>query len=178
MSLLKKLFMEEIPLEESEMLESDASTYDLPTEIEVELSNVNTATLIEDIYLQNDLSDKTKSIFKVEELINSLPKEMVTETKKASVLAILGSFGLTTTDVGLDGENRIDVLSGILSKIKSDSNKEITDNEVNIEAHKKAIADLEKMISDKQNEIKLSESSINSEITRVSELIKFIGGVV
>lgn len=176
MGLFKKLFVEEIS-QEDELYESEVVTYETSTEVNVELSEVNTDTLIGDIYLQNDLSDKTKSIFKVEELINSLPKEMVTETKKASVLAILGSFGLTTTDVGVDGENRIDVLSGILSKIIADNNKEIADKEADIEAHKKAIADLEKMISDKQNEIKLSKSSINAEIARVSELIKFIGGV-
>ncbi len=175
MSLLKKLFMEEIP-QEDVYCESDIDTYESSTEADVELEEVNTDTLIEDIYLQNELFDRKKSIFKVEELINSLPKEMVTETKKASVLAILSSFGLTTTDVGLDGENRVGVLSGVLSKIISDGKGEISNNETEIEAHKKAIADLEKKISEKQNEIKVSETNINAEIARISELIKFIGG--
>lgn len=175
MSLLKKLFMEEIPQEED--YESDIDTYESSTTTDVELEEVNTDTLIEDIYFQNELFDRKKSIFKVEELINSLPKEMVTETKKASVLAILSSFGLTTTDVGVDGENRVSVLSGVLSKIISDSNGEISNNETEIETHKKAIADLEKKISEKQNEMKVSETNINAEIARISELIKFIGGV-
>ena len=35
-------------------------------------------TLIYDIYMDNQLSDMSQSIFKVEELINSLPKEMPT----------------------------------------------------------------------------------------------------
>ena len=104
MGLLKKLFVEEIP-NETESYDVEATTYEEP-EVEVELDDVNTDTLIEDIYVQNELYDKTKSIFKVEELINSLPKEMVTETKKTSVLAILGSFGLTVTDVIIDGDNR------------------------------------------------------------------------
>ncbi len=176
MSLLKKLFMEEIPQEE-EYCESDVDTYEPSTVSDVELEEVNTDTLIEDIYLQNELFDRKKSIFKVEELINSLPKEMVTETKKASVLAILGSFGLTTTDVGLDGENRVGVLNGVLSKIISDGKGEIGDNEIEIETHKKAIADLEKKISEKQNEMKVSETNINAEVARISELIKFIGEV-
>ena len=168
--------MEEIPGEE-EYCESDVDTYEPTTMPDIELKEVNTDTLIEDIYFQNELFDRNKSIFKVEELINSLPKEMVTETKKSSVLAILGSFGLTTTDVGLDGESRVSVLNGVLSKIISDGKGEISDNETEIETHKKAIANLEKKISDKQNEMKVSETYINAEIARISELIKFIGGV-
>ena len=99
MGLLKsigKAFVEEVPNEK--ILEENFTDYKEET-VEVELDNVNTNTLIDDIYAQNNLYDKSQSIFKVEELINSLPKEMVTETKRASVLSILGSFGLAETEV-------------------------------------------------------------------------------
>ena len=174
MGLLKKLFVEEIP-NETESYDVDATTYEEP-EIEVELDDVNTDTLIEDIYVQNELYDKTKSIFKVEELINSLPKEMVTETKKTSVLAILGSFGLTVTDVIIDGDNRVTVLSGVLAKILEDGKKAVTQKNNEIEEHKREIARLEKEISEQQTEMKISEDTINAEITRITELVKFIGG--
>ena len=174
MGFLKGLFVEEIPNEE-EMYEVESS-YVEEENVEVELDSVNTDTLITDIYAQNELFDKTKSIFKVEELINSLPKEMVTETKKASVLATLGVFGLTVTDVTLDGESRIDVLSGVLTKILGEGNDTVVSKETEIEEHKKEIARLEKEISDQKNEMKVSEDTINAEISRITGLVKFIEG--
>ena len=174
MGFFKGLFVEEIPNEE-EMYEAESS-YVEEENVEVELDSVNTETLIADIYTQNELFDKTKSIFKVEELINSLPKEMVTETKKASVLATLGVFGLTVTDVTLDGENRIDVLSGVLTKILGEGNDTVTSKEAEIEEHKKEIARLEKEISDQKTEMKVSEDTINAEISRITSLVKFVEG--
>ena len=174
MGLLKKLFVEEIP-NETENYDVETTAYE-ELAVEVELEDVNTDTLIEDIYVQNDLYDKTKSIFKVEELINSLPKEMVTETKKTSVLATLGVFGLTVTDVTLDGDSRVDVLNGILTKILGEGNDNVASKEAEIEEHKKEIARLEKEISDQKTEMKVSADTINTEITRISDLVKFIGG--
>lgn len=137
---------------------------------------MHTDTLIEDIYTQNELSDKSKSIFKIEELINSLPKEMVTETKRGSVLATLGVFGLTVTDVTLDGEQRVDVLNSVLSKILNEGENIVIDKQAEIENHKKEIARLEKEIADQQSEMKTSENNINAEVDRISGLIKFIEG--
>lgn len=174
MGFFKGLFVEEIPNEE-ENYEMESS-YAEEENVEVELDNVNTDTLITDIYAQNELFNKAKSIFKVEELINSLPKEMVTETKKASVLATLGVFGLTVTDVTLDGEGRIDVLSGVLNKILAEGNDTVVSKETEIEEHKKEIARLEKEISEQKNEMKVSEDTINAEISRITNLVKFVEG--
>ena len=174
MGLLKNLFVEEIP-NETASYDVESTIYEEPA-VEVELEDVNTDTLIEDIYVQNELYDKTKSIFKVEELINSLPKEMVTETKKTSVLAILGSFGLTVTDVTLDGDNRVEVLSRVLAKIVEEGKEAVTQKNNEIEEHKKEIARLEKEISEQQTEMKVSEDTINSEISRITGLVQFISG--
>ena len=114
MGLLKKLGLVEEVVDEVEYVEE--STYEEPME-NVEVPDDITDELIEDIYAKSSLTDKSASIFKVEELINSLPKEMPTTTKKSSVLAILGSFGLTVTGVSLDAEKRIEVLRGVLKKI-------------------------------------------------------------
>lgn len=169
-----KAFVEEVPIENNE---TEIGTYSFEEEsVEVELESVNTDTLIDDIYAQNDLYDKSQSIFKVEELINSLPKEMVTETKRSSVLSILGSFGLTATEVTEDGDKRIEVLSGVKEKINSESENEIEDNETKIEELKKTIANLEMEIASKQNETKVSNETISTEISRIKELVKFVGG--
>lgn len=169
-----KAFVEEVPTENNEVGENFRSYEE--ENVEVELDSVNTDTLIDDIYTQNDLHDKSQSIFKVEELINSLPKEMVTETKRVSVLSILGSFGLTATEVTNDGEKRIEVLGGVKEKINIESSDSISEKEGKIEEFKKAIANLESEIASEQNEVKISNESISAEIGRIKELVKFVGG--
>ena len=85
MGLLTKLgLVEEVPANNYDEAVEEYS-YEEET-VEAELESVNTETLIDDIYAQNNLADKSRSIFKVEELISSLPKEMATETKRNSVL--------------------------------------------------------------------------------------------
>lgn len=170
---LKDFFVERVP--DGREYETETS-YDVEEAVPVELDEVRTDTLIDDIYTQNELFDKSKSIFKIEELINSLPKEMVTETKRGSVLATIGVFGLTVTDVSLDGENRVEVLKNVLNKILDEGNTTVSAKETEIEDHKKEIARLEKEIAERQAEMKTSENNINTEIGRITGLIKFIEG--
>ena len=62
----KDFFVERVP---EEKLDEECN-YDVEDEtIPVELDSVNTDSLIEDVYTQNELLDKSKSIFKVEDLI-------------------------------------------------------------------------------------------------------------
>lgn len=170
---IRDFFVEKIP-DENYVLDEDYSVEEV--EQPAELDEVRTDTLIDDIYAQNELHDKSKSIFKIEDLINSLPKEMVTETKKTSVLATLGVFGLTVTDVTLDGENRVNVLHNVLSKILTDGNETVTEKENKIEELKKEIASLEKEIVEQQIVMKESENAINTEVERINGLIKFVDG--
>ena len=142
--------------------------------VDVEVENVCLDTLVNDIYQQNNLYEKSKSIFKAEEVINSLPKEMVTETKRNTVISILASFGLTATDIVEDGEQRLAVLVSASEKIEKEAREVITDNQNKIEAFKRQIADLEKVISSKNEEIDQSKDAINMEVKRLSGLIRFM----
>ena len=73
MGLLKKLHLvEEIPGEPVD----DYVPADEYEDIPVETDGVQAESFVQDVYEKNDLSDQTRSIFKVEELINSFPKEM------------------------------------------------------------------------------------------------------
>ena len=50
---------------------------------------------VQDVYEKNELADLSRSIFKVEQVMNSLPKEMATAVKKSTVHTILTSFDLS-----------------------------------------------------------------------------------
>lgn len=173
MGRFKNFFVEEV--QEKLPVEEVDYKYDEP---DVNVEEVSQENLIADIYTSNDLSDLSKSIFKVEELINSLPKEMPNETKKATVLSILSSFGLTVDEVISDGENRKAIISSALNAILDENTSVINDNKVNIEQKKLEIQNLEKDNSDRENTIKETEDKIELETKRIEDLIRFIGGTV
>lgn len=176
MGLFEKLgLVEEV---QTNNYEGVVGTYDYEEEtVEAELESVNTETLIDDIYTQNDLADKSHSIFKVEELIASLPKEMVTETKRNSVLAILGSFNLTATDVVSDGEERVKILSAIKEQVDADVKMTVAEKETQIEELKKSIATLTVEIANEQEKARISNETISAEVSKIETLVKFVGGV-
>lgn len=179
MSLLEKMgLIEKIPEEinydeVTENYNEDSVELDVSAEYS---ENCDIADFVEDVYIQNDLHDKSHSIFKVEELMNSLPKEMVTDTKKKSVLSILNNFGLTADEVFVDGEKRLKTLSAVLEKLNADNELAVKDMQKQIEEHKKAIADLESQISVETENTRKSNEVINTEIERIKGLIEFIGG--
>lgn len=171
---LKDFFFEKI--EEEPVVSYDE--YDTYEEVDVNVENVTQENLISDIYNQNNLSDLSKSIFKIEELINSLPKEMPNETKKATVLSMLSIFGLTAEEVMCDGNERCSAIDGALSAIMAENNSVIANNNVSIEQKKLEIQGLEKDNAERILVIKNTEDKVESETKRIEDLIKFIGGTV
>lgn len=174
MGFLKNLLVEEIP-EEVPMMNEDLYMEE-EMDVEVNTDSVSQDNLIGDIYNQNDLSDLSKSIFKVEELINSLPKEMPNETKKATVLSILSSFGLTVDEVIEDGQMRDSVVRAALNAIVDENKEVISDNNIAIEKKKTEIQDLEKDNAERETVMENTEDKIEAEMKRISDLIIFIGG--
>lgn len=144
--------------------------------VDVETSDVTQERLIEDVYESNELSDKTRSIFKVEEVLQSLPKEMPNETKRSTLLAILGSFGLTVDEVLEDGEKRISIVKAAMNKISDENEAVIAENLANIEQKKVEIQDLEKDNANRLEIVDSTESKINVEVERIDSLIKFVKG--
>lgn len=168
---LRDFFIEKV---EEETLSYDME-YDNYTE-EVNTENVTQENLIEDIYNQNKLSDVSKSIFKIEELINSLPKEMPNETKKTTVLSMLSIFGLTVDEVVGDGASRITVLDSAKNEIIGCNNDAIANNNGVIEQKKLEIQELEKDNTLREAVIKETDDKVEFEVKRISKLIDFIGG--
>lgn len=176
MGLLGKIgraLVEEVPTEDNfdtPCLDEDVDTAEVQFEYE------EASVVIDDVYAQNGLEDRTQSIFKVEELINSLPKEMVTETKRNSVLSILSNFGLGADTVIQDGIRRTEVLEGVRNQMTDATNTLIEKNQGLIEGLKQQIAELETEIVNAQGDMKNSNESINLEVSRINLLINFIGG--
>lgn len=174
MGFLKKMgLIEEVEENLNYTLDNE---YTQESTVEVDLKDVRTDNLIHDIYEANGKQDISKSIFKVKELINSLPKEMVTDTKRISVLAILNSFGLSKEEVIEDGISRSSLLNAALSEMTNNNNSEIENAKALIENHKKEIEDLEKIVSGLNESNKNCKENIDKEVNEILELIKFMEG--
>lgn len=144
--------------------------------IEVNLPDEIGKTLIFDIYSENQISDMSQSIFKVEELINSLPKEMPTVAKLSSVRAILANFGISCDVVSEDAQKRISILSSAFSDISGKTHEIISEKEHRIESLKEEIAKLEKEISEQDAVFQSSKQLIDEEVFRIEKLNEFIAG--
>lgn len=178
MSLLKKLgLVEDNPDYYAEYDNLSDVNYD-ESDVDANVEGVTTENLVADIYAANSLENLSKSIFKVDEVINSLPKEMATETKKATVLAILTSFGLTTDEVVQDGITRINFLKSAMNEILTKNNGEIEASNVSIEDYKKKIEELSKYIANLTVVNKNCEDTVEQEVSKIKNLIKFVGGEV
>lgn len=177
MGFLEKMrLIEKVPETTGDVLEDSFNDYEDYPAVEYD-EGCEADALIEDVYTQNDLYDKARSIFKVEELMDSLPKEMLTETKRSSVLSILKSFGLATDEVITDGEKRVQVLNAVKERLNIDGEEAISHMKNEIEEHKKEIASLDAKISGALENTKKSNEAIDIELEKIASLIEFIGGI-
>lgn len=176
MGFLKKLGLVEDNPDYYAGYDPDLSDVNYDADIDANVDGVTNDNLVSDIYNANSLSDLSKSIFKVEELIDSLPKEMATDTKRTSVLAILSSFGLTTEEVLEDANTRVNLLNAAMTEIVNKNTSKIDESNITIEDLKKQIEDLQKIISDLLLENKTCKDKVEQEVNRIENLIKFIKG--
>ena len=171
---LRNLFFEEV--EKEPIVEYTSEIEEIESTLDVDTSNLDKNAVVPGIYQKNGLDNMTQSIFKAEEIINSLPKEMPNGTKRTTVLSILSSFGLSEDVLIKDAYNRTTYLTAAFNEIKEDNEKVITENEVQIEAKKIEISELEKNNAELHEIIRKAGDEITSESDRINGLIKFITG--
>lgn len=177
MSMLSRvgaIFVERVPEEKH----TDNSFFEEEEGVsaDVELEGVQADTFVSDIYEKNDMHDMSHSVFKAEELVNSLPNTMATDVKRQSVLAILTSFGITADEIVDDGVQRLTLLNAAHKAISKEGADFVSDAESQIEAYKIQITALEKQIAEKRDYVKISGETLQAEATRIDGLVKFIGG--
>ena len=146
-------------------------------EIEVDAEINSAVNVVDEIYAQNDLSDRSNSIYTVQALIDTLPDEMTTARKQSTVSGILMVSGKSVTSLLNDAQNRIDVLRAARDKIVDDRTNEINATSADIEELKKAIEIATIKIKEAEEIIAATNESIGNEIGAIDNLIKFCEGM-
>lgn len=141
-------------------------------------AEINSATnVVDEIYAQNELSDKSNSIYTVQALIDTLPNEMTTAKKQSTVNGILVVSGKSVNSLICDAQNRMDVLCAARDKIVADREAEIAIACADIEALKQAIEVATIKIKEAEEIIAATKDSVGDEINVIDNLVKFCEGM-
>ena len=177
MGLVKSIEMpqEEVATPEENILfeaENQFVQIDRESMCEVDLSQL---LQIETIYEKADLNEKEASIFKVAEIVESLPEELSTRQKREIALKLLGTMHLCLEELLIDGQQRLTVLMEAESKFNEETESNVTSFKEEIKRLESRIDELkEKVIfSQKQNEAETV--LLEEEIDKVNHLLVFMG---
>lgn len=172
---------EKIGLVEREQV-ATGGAYVPPIEIENDLpevdANIESPTnVVDEIYAQNDMSDKSNSIFTVQALIATLPAEMTTAKKQATVAGILNVSGKAVAVLLDDAAKRIETLMAARDKIVGERTDEISEANADIEDLKKAIEAANIKISKAEEIINATKQSVSDEVSTIDGLVEFCKGM-
>ena len=145
--------------------------------VEVDAKIESSTNVVEDIYAQNELADKSNSIYTVQALIATLPAEMTTAKKQSTVSGILMVSGKSVENLLNDAQNRIDTLCAARDKIVGDRTDEIVVANSDIEELKRAIESATIKIKEAEDIIEATKKSVGDEIDAIDELVKFCEGM-
>lgn len=173
-------WLEKIGLVERDTVEvQDATAEFLPadSDIMVDAQIESAENIVGEIYGQNDLSDKNGSIYTVQALIDTLPAEMTTVKKQATVAGILAVSGKTVSALLDDATKRLDVLTAAQDKIIAERTEEIDTANADIETLKSAIEAANIEIKEAEDIISATKKAIEDETAAISELVDFCNGM-
>lgn len=146
-------------------------------EVEVDAEINSAVNVVDEIYAQNNLADKSDSIYTVQALIDTLPDEMTTARKQSTVSGILMVSGKSVANLLRDAENRIDILCAARDKIINDRTAEIAVASNDIEELKKAIEIATIKIKEAEEIIAATKDLVGDEIYAINNLVKFCEGM-
>lgn len=147
---------------------------DQPQVEETKVKNTELEGLIENIYSENNLSDKAKSIFKVDEAISALPNEMPHFQKLNSVISILQITGLSKEEVIADANNRLSILNGAKQYINKLNFEDIVSSEQEINKLNEMINTINQSIYQTKVRDEKTTNKINEEIEKITKLFNFL----
>lgn len=144
-------------------------------EVSAEVKSVD--NVVNDIYLQNGLEDKSNSIFVVQALIDTLPAEMTTAKKQMTVAGILTVSGKSLGDLQNDASKRTGVLMAARDSVIDKRVAEINAAKADIEQLKQTIEAANIKIKEAEDMIEATKKSVNEEIGAIDALLEFCKGM-
>lgn len=137
----------------------------------------STTNIVEEIYSQNDLNDRSNSIYTIQALIDTLPKEMTTAKMQSTVSGILAVSGKNISDLVADATHRKNVLIAVAQNIENNKTAEIEMAKADIETLKNAIEAATIKIKEAEDIVSATKESVNEEVKVIDGLVEFCNGM-
>lgn len=138
--------------------------------------SIDTSNLVtpDDVYLIANLTDLSKSIYKVDEIRKVLPSSMTEETKKQSVIGMMQVSNITVEEVISDANMRTEMLLATLQESTCETENIIADGEARIRQYEEEIKALSQTIEDRKKLQEEQNKIINKELETISKIKEFI----
>ena len=173
MSFLEKLGL----IEREEVETSVAVPVAEPPAVDANVEINSVENVIDEIYAQNGMSNKDNSIYAVQSFIDTLPAEMTTAKKQASVYGILKVTGKSVDSLLMDAEDRVNMLVAANNKVVKEKDEVINTAKADIEDLKKAIEASNITIKNAEEIKESTMKAVEDEIKAIDELVQFCEGM-
>lgn len=167
--------------ERVDTVEEEIRYHDIPVEpdipeVEVEVSDEARKADIDALYAELGIADKERSVYVIGNIMAGLPSEMLEDTLRKTVCAMLATFKLPVEEAVADGQNRISLLNGAKSSVIGNCDEKISAANAEIEKRKREIEELNGTVADLNREKTAFTNMVDTEISSIDKLITFIGG--
>lgn len=153
--------------------DADYEEYAEPS-VEVVTGIADAVDFIGETYHNNGIDDLSRSIFKVEETLNTLPNTLPTAVRRTTVIGILTSFGISIQEVLEDADKRSQIL-GEVCRQTADAEQEESDRLAQeIEELRNQITEKQKQVQDHQQRKQEVEDISSAELKRINDLVEFL----
>lgn len=147
---------------------------DDPEPIQAEVPEGDTID-VQAVYAANDMDPAdTVTVYKIKDMLDSLPPEMANKTKKTTVKNLMGTLGYDTVAIQQDAQHRIDVLTAVANQKTTALNDEITANSQQIENMKIEIERLTARNNDAAQAINSTIDTVTAERHNIEGVLEFI----
>lgn len=173
-------FLEKWGLVEKDEIEVQASDVGSPiptaeSRVDVEINSAE--NIIDEIYKQYHIEDRSNSIYTIQALIDTLPSEMTKAKMQTTVSGILSVSGKSLDALIADGQDRGSILITACGHVE-DEHKHIIDvANSDIEKLKAAIEVASVKIKESEEIIAATRKAIEDETAIIETLLKFAEGM-
>lgn len=166
------------PSYDAEALDADYEHMDFGDSepVKVVTGSADAVDFVGQTYHDNGIDDLARSIFKVEEIRNTLPNTLPSEVRRQTVVGILTSFGLSVEEVLDDAHKRVQVLAEVCKQ--TCEAEKAAEDQLNAEIEELRLQITEKqqqMQNHQQNQTEVADIC-GKETERVNELCTFLEG--
>ena len=182
--MAKKSLFEKLGLVESE---TEMAPYSEPTALNLEDLGIDSQTSVQAevpegdildvsaVYNSNDMNpDDQVTVYKIQDMLASLPAEMPSKTKKTTIKSLMATLGYNPVDIENDAAQRIELLKTVGNDKMNALFAEMKANDGQIESMKEDIERLTNRNTEASTAIEKMSDVVKNEIKAIEDVLEYV----